>query len=293
MNRFASYLAASLSLAAAAHAAPNTMGYQGRLLDSDGAPLNSPATVRIALHTHPTNATEVWFEEHSVAPESGYFHVDLGASTALAPVLATYGSLWVETSVGGTPLGPRSALNAAPYAIHDSLSALDCNDGDTIRYNGTSGSWECQPDKGRLVYSHFEYDSTDRAFGTGWADGRTWSAHTLPGNTVVQVVSHIPQRNDNAGWNGCYTEYQVQINGGSWVSLGDTGYDAMDNSGATIQSSTYSFLYDPGQSSTYTLRLKTRHQSYAGTCWINENHGIGTTGIGVGWSNVTLLAFTK
>ena len=160
--------------------------------------------------------------------------------------------------------------------------------------DGTSWTDVNQPASGSILFTHFEYDSADRAFGSGsWAVGRVWTQHTIPADTVLSVQAHVPQRNDASGWGGCYTEFQVSINGGGWVSLGDSGYEAMDNSGAAIQSSHFSFLYDPGQSSQYTAQFRWRHLAYSGTCWINQNHGVSVTGIGVGWSNMTLMALKK
>ncbi len=130
---------------ATAHATPTTVGYDGRILDSTGTAVNSQTTVRISLHTHATNSAEVWFETHIITPEDGYFHVDLGDSSSLVAPLADNAALWIETAIAGTPHGPRQRLNAVPYAIQgDTLADLQCSDGDAIRYNGTTSSWECR-----------------------------------------------------------------------------------------------------------------------------------------------------
>jgi len=122
------------------------MGFDGRVLDATGTPIGATSSVQISLHTALTGGTSVWTESFTVTPQDGYFHVDLGSTSALAPVLRANGSLWVETTVGGVAMTPRSALNATPYAIAgDPLSNLSCADGDSIRYNGTTSAWECRP----------------------------------------------------------------------------------------------------------------------------------------------------
>ena len=164
--------------------------------------------------------------------------------------------------------------------------------GDLVVCDGTD--WvDPNPRSGELVFSNFEYDTTNRSFGGSWAVGRTWTQHAIPADTVLSVQAHIPQRNDATGWGGCYTEFQVNVDGAGWISLGDSGYEAMDNSGAAIQSSHFSFLYDPQKSSDYTVQFRQRHRSYSGTCWINENHGISSVGVGVGYTNLMLMAFKK
>jgi hypothetical protein len=138
-------VAGGLLVASTASASPTTTSFGGRILSASGAPLDSVETLRISLHTASSGGSEVWFEQHSVDLDAGYFNVVLGATTPLRPVLRANGALWVEVSIGGTPTGPRTPLNAAPYSILDSLGGLSCNTGDGIKYNATTQAWECNP----------------------------------------------------------------------------------------------------------------------------------------------------
>ncbi len=134
-----------------ASATPQTMAFSGRILDVSGSALNTEQLVRISLHTDSSAGTEVWFENHTLTPSDGYFSVTLGEATALMPALRDNGSLWVLTQVAGVAIGPRQPLTAAAYAITSPLDALQCSDGDTIRYESSTQSWQCQAVPGGLV----------------------------------------------------------------------------------------------------------------------------------------------
>ena len=122
--------------ATVASAAPTTMGYGGRILDATGEPLNGDYTVRIELHSDPLNEAQEWFENHPVTLTDGYFHVDLGNTRDLLPVLRAGGPLWVQTEIEGQAMGARSALNAAPYAIAGGGGGLQ-----SMQVFSTSGTW--------------------------------------------------------------------------------------------------------------------------------------------------------
>lgn len=124
-----------------AHAAPDTLGYDGRLLDANGEPIEGAHIVRLSLHTAASQGSEVWSEEHGVTAQGGYFHAELGHTQALGTVLDANASLWVQVAVDGEALEGRTPLNAAPYALSDTLSRLDCAEGDTLIRTG--GAWAC------------------------------------------------------------------------------------------------------------------------------------------------------
>ena len=177
----------ALSLPLVANATPNTMGYNGRILDGTGEPLNTTGTtLRISLHTHQTDPAEVWFETEIVDIQDGYFHVTLGDSTALAPALRANDALWVETSISGVAMGPRQRLNGAPYAIQgDTLADLQCSDGDGIRYNGSTSSWECRATE----FIEFECVPTEWGYTTGSICSTTITL-AQPSMVVATVTGH-------------------------------------------------------------------------------------------------------
>lgn len=129
--------------------------------------------------------------------------------------------------------------------------------------------------KGAIVNSYCEIDNATRTFSTSWADGMTWSNNSYQGNSKLLVELHIPGRVDSGnGWAGWYTELQYSINGGSFVSLGSSGYDSMNYSTtSSITNNNYHFLI-PTPADPCTVQFKTRHKSYVGTLYINGSHEI-------------------
>lgn len=100
---------------ATALAAPTDLTWQGRLLDSDGAPLQGTHALTLTLHGHATaNAPLAAPALVSAYVNDGYASVPLDG---LASPLATASAAWLEIAVGGQVLAPRQPLGAVPYAI--------------------------------------------------------------------------------------------------------------------------------------------------------------------------------
>jgi hypothetical protein len=340
MRAIAILLAVATSTASAA---PLSLTWQGRLLDSLGAPVNGNQTLTVDLFGDVNAVTPDWTDDFSEDVDGGFFSVQIGSNTPLPTDLFSGGDVWIQVSTAAGALSGRQHLTSVPFSlvsagitvdsitpnpftcdtagatVYDSAAAgvrvCDGADWKWVRSetcgptgtagltrwsgtalqvcNGTSWTDVNQPSSGSILFTNFEYDSTNRTFGGSWAVGKTWTQHTIAGDTLLQVQAHVPQRNDTSGWGGCYTEFQVSINSGTWSSLGDSGYENMDSSGAAIQSSHFSFMVDPGQASQYTAQFRWRHHSYGGTCLINQSHGISITGVGVGWSNMMVTAIKK
>lgn len=116
MIRSLALFALTLLIAASAAAqAPRLIPYQGVLLE-DGAPVTASTQVEFALFDAATGGDEEWSETQTVDPDDdGRFAVLLGSVVDLRP---NFGNpLWLEVTVAGTALGPRTMLGAAPYAL--------------------------------------------------------------------------------------------------------------------------------------------------------------------------------
>ena len=116
LSRSALLALALLAAAPALAQAPRLIPYQGVLTDG-GAPVTSATNVTFSLFDVASGGAALWTETQSVTPDAnGVFAVQLGSVSDLDDL--SFGDpLWLEVSVGGAALGPRTALGAVPYAL--------------------------------------------------------------------------------------------------------------------------------------------------------------------------------
>lgn len=143
-------LAASAASSAFA-TAPLEFSHSGRLLDTQGTPLNTAVTLTLTIHTSATADTNDYVATYaSLQPEDGYYTVTLGGTgtPALNASLFDNNELWLGVEVDGVELSDRTRLVAVPYAntatrAENLVGAENCADGAHPRWNMTSGNWEC------------------------------------------------------------------------------------------------------------------------------------------------------
>lgn len=106
--------------------APNSssmtaISYQGRLLDSNGLPVDdSGLSMTFRLYNTDTGGVPLWSEgQISVPVQDGLFHVLLGSIEPIPVVLlADSGTLWLGVQIGtDTEMSPREQIASVPYAI--------------------------------------------------------------------------------------------------------------------------------------------------------------------------------
>ncbi|MCD4813763.1 hypothetical protein K8S19_08745 [bacterium] len=97
---------------------PNTLNYQGRLMDSAHQPVaKGNYSVTFRLYTAESGGTMVWEEAQTVTASNGYFNTVLGGSSALSPALFDQ-ALWMAIQISDkSEMTPRQKLGAAPYAM--------------------------------------------------------------------------------------------------------------------------------------------------------------------------------
>jgi hypothetical protein len=124
-----------------------------------------------------------------------------------------------------------------------------------------------------------QVDTTSRTSTTTWTLGPTFETITnfLPSSQIL-LTYYVPMRNDSTSWGGGYIEPQVSFNGGTWQSLGSSGYDGgvMRLGQSSIASYYQTILIDPGLSSAFSTQFRFYFRSYDGTVgWNNGvNHDI-------------------
>ena len=111
--------------------APRLIPYQG-VLEDGGSPVTTSTSLVFTLYDAASGGTAVWTETQGLTPDAdGRFTVNLGSKTAFTSSVFD-AAVWLEVTVGGTALGPRTALGAAPFALGLSLP---------IRATEASGSY--------------------------------------------------------------------------------------------------------------------------------------------------------
>ena len=102
-------------LAGAAVAQPDLMNYQGRLMDSGGAPVNGSVPVTVRVYAQESGGSVLWNQSvGSVAVTNGLYSFQFGNSS-LTTVL-TNAACWLEIEVDSETLTPRQRLVSVPYS---------------------------------------------------------------------------------------------------------------------------------------------------------------------------------
>ncbi len=98
-------------------AVPNTIGFQGYLADSEGAPVNGTVDMTFGLYSLESGGSVLWSETQTgVAVTNGVYSVTLGSVTPLnLPFDQHY---WLGVKAGSDDeMTPRTPLTSVPYAF--------------------------------------------------------------------------------------------------------------------------------------------------------------------------------
>jgi hypothetical protein len=140
-------------------AGPNrVVGYQGRLTDASGNPINGNKSITFRFWDHetsPSSLDKVFEETRTVAVTNGLLNVDIGAlstdtttgRSGIDPSVFTR-PLWLELVVDGQTLSPRQKLLGAPYAMTLVGGAVVSS---SHEGNGPGGSDETDQNYGTLT----------------------------------------------------------------------------------------------------------------------------------------------
>jgi hypothetical protein len=101
-------------VAIAASAVTTSINYQGRLVDSEGEPLNGTYTVTFSLYEVASGGTALDMDTHNVAVEGGLFNTEIDFDQGYFDGRA----LWLGIKVGtDSEMTPRQELRPVPYAL--------------------------------------------------------------------------------------------------------------------------------------------------------------------------------
>ncbi len=98
--------------------APRLVNYQGYLTDTLSNPITNPSLSMVfSIWNSSAAGTQKWTETQSVAVEKGIFHVLLGSITPIPDTVFTASTTrYLQISIAGNPLTPRTRVVSAPYA---------------------------------------------------------------------------------------------------------------------------------------------------------------------------------
>ncbi|MBI2104496.1 MAG: hypothetical protein HYT90_02785 [Candidatus Omnitrophica bacterium] len=123
-------VALSLGIATAWAGVPRTIAYQGKLTESNGAPLTGEHALTLRLYDAAAAGAKLWEEQHTItltALDNGVFSLVLGAQTPFGEAITFNEPLWLTIEVdGGGEFSPRQPLSSVGYALNaDTLDGLD------------------------------------------------------------------------------------------------------------------------------------------------------------------------
>lgn len=100
-----------------AQAVPRQVAFTANL-SSSGLPATGTHSFVFTLFDAVTGGTSAWTETQGTLPvNNGLVFTRLGVTTPLTPTILNGAPLWLEVSVDGTVLSPRSPIASVPYAI--------------------------------------------------------------------------------------------------------------------------------------------------------------------------------
>jgi hypothetical protein len=109
---------------------PNYINFQGTLCDSTGNPVTGTYNMQFSIYGDSTGGSSLWNEAHpSVEVTDGVFNLLLGTVNVFQDSLFNGQERWLEHTIGGQILSPRTKMASVPYAIKDNCwmsSGDDC-----------------------------------------------------------------------------------------------------------------------------------------------------------------------
>lgn len=193
--------------------APQLLGYQGRLVRTDGTPENGNGQMRFGLFSAETGGSPLWEENQAVNLQQGYYSTHLGRLTAFPSTLFDDGTLWLEVSVqapGDTQfrtMTPRQRVGSVAFALSCRSVKGGAVDATSLSVNGTAvidSTGKLTASAGYTAGPGISIDGTTRAISVNssgcspgqvlqWA-GSAWQCATVGGGSggVTAVTGTAP-----------------------------------------------------------------------------------------------------
>ncbi len=199
----------SLALAGvAAGQAPTSMVYQGRLLNSAGAPITAATNVVFSIYSAASGGTALWTETKSITPDAtGFFTTRLGSSTALGANFfdGTVRYLGIRIQSEASEMTPRQELASTPYALQAGTSpAPHSIDG----VANAGGNIDLVAGSGLTITPNDAANTITFTPASGGMHPIAWGMLNIDG-----TIRHAGSGNWTSVWSASFNAYQITISG--------------------------------------------------------------------------------
>jgi hypothetical protein len=273
MKRYLALAALLPSLALAQ--APAKLGYQGRLLRSDGAPETGAPTITFRILTADTGGSLLWSEDQVLALTDGYYATHLGVVTPINPAIFSGAELFLEIAVNGTALSPRQRIGSTPYSM--SSSTADMLDG------LDSAAFQRRPAGGISCAANSSIRSID-ALGNVVCEADDVGSTSFTAGTGISIASNVISLSNT----GCVSGDVWKYNGSTFSCDPDadtnTTYSA--GNGLSLTGTTFA-LSTSGCSNGFVIKYSSGSGTFACMPDTDTTYS-GGTGISVASSVVSL-----
>ena len=203
---------------------PETINYQGRLLDSEGDPVeDNTYTITFSIYTGLTGGTAEWTSGgQAIAVENGLFSYTLNLGPTYSHLFTDYPNLYLGIKVDPdvTEIDPRTKLTSSPYAYHAQVSdgvVPDAITSDEI-LNGSIASNDLAPN---IVMTQHIVDGQVR---NGDLDHNAVTTEKIQNGTIL-----LEDLGDNSAAGGDV----IKFNGTNWETGGISATPIIWSGGST------------------------------------------------------------
>ena len=139
MKKFMFTIIVCLLLPTGAFGVPESLTHQGRIIDTNGAPVTGSANLTFNLYADPEGGSSVWTQTIATTMDNGYFSVTLGPGTPeLSTTIFDGSDFYMGITLEGiAEFAPRHKINAVPYAIRSGSVTGEVNATGGLTVDGT------------------------------------------------------------------------------------------------------------------------------------------------------------
>jgi hypothetical protein len=204
---------ATLAAPANAPYTPNTVTFQGQLLDGPGSPVNGLKSITFRLYDEASGINSpLWTETQSVQVTEGVYSIQLGAMSTL-PSNVFDGPRWLGVTVAPNPeMAPRIPISAVPFALNANsaqgiqgypVSTATPTAGQILTFNTSSNSWGPTADTTSSVPSVRVYNTANiptsnnawKTLNFSTSNNERWDIGTLHNTSPTNANTYLSLSN--------------------------------------------------------------------------------------------------